>query len=158
MKDKTKMKNISAFVQDLSVSQKSFYLIKEFNKCLDDTDISTSVFFERPSIPPIQPCFSCKSVSFLSWYNGIVISTTIGGADTLLKTCNASSKYLYLWDMEWLETPMFFESAMRILRNDRLKIIARSKSHSMLIEGFCNKKPVGIVSDWNIQELLKVVD
>lgn len=151
------MKNISALVQDLAVSQKSFYLIKEFNKCLDDTDISTSVFFERPAIPPIPPCFACKSISFLSGYNGTIVATTIDGADKLLKACNASAKYLYLWDMEWLETPVLFEVAMSILRNERLKIIARSQSHSELIEGFCNKKPIGIVSDWNIQDLLLIL-
>jgi hypothetical protein len=150
------MKNISAFVQDLAVSQKSFYLIKEFNECLKDTDISASVFFERPAIPPIQPCFACRTVSFLSGYNGVVIATTISEADTMLQASNASSKYLYLWDMEWLETPVFFEAAMRILRDDRLKIIARSQSHAELIEGFCNKKPIGIVSDWDMDQLDKV--
>jgi|TARA_R110000851_G_scaffold31375_5_gene84958 hypothetical protein len=150
------MKNISVFVQDLSVSQKSFYLIKEFNRCLDDTDVSTSVFVERPSIPPITPCFSCRSVAFLSGYNGTVIATTIDGADKILKATNASSKYLYLWDMEWLETPMYFAAAMRILRDDRLKLIARSQSHAELIESFCNKKPVAIISDWNMNELLEV--
>ena len=150
------MKNISAFVKDLAVSQKSFYLIKEFNKCLNDTDISTSVFVERPAIPPIPTHFSCKNISFLSGYHGIVIATTIDGADIILKASNASSKYLYLWDMEWLETPLFFETAMRILRDDRLKIIARSQSHAELIQNFCNKSPVGIVSDWNIQELLAI--
>jgi hypothetical protein len=148
------MKNISVFIKDLSVSQKSFYLIKEFNRCLEDTDISTSVFVERPSIPPVPPLFSCKSVAFLSGYNGTVIATTIDEADKILKASNASSKYLYLWDMEWLETPLYFEEAMRILRDDRLKLIARSKSHAELIESFCNKKPVAIISDWNINELL----
>ena len=147
------MKNISAFVKDLAVSQSSFYLIKEFNKCLEDTDISASVFFERAAIPPLPTCFACKSVAFLSGYKGTVLATTIDGADKILKTSNASSKYLYLWDLEWLETPMFFESAMRILRDDRLQIIARSESHAELIENFCGKKPIGIVSDWNIAQL-----
>jgi len=158
VKDKTKMKNISAFVQDLAVSQKSFYLIKEFNRCLNDTDVSTSVFIERPAIPPITPCFSCKSVAFLSGYSGTIIATTIDGTDKILKASNASSKYLYLWDMEWLETPMFFEPAMRILRDDRLKLIARSQSHAELIESFCNKKPVAVISDWNIQRIYELLE
>jgi len=152
------MKNIAAFVKDLSVSQSSFYLINTFNDYMDDTDISTCVFFERPSIPPIRTQFACKSVSFLSSYHGAVISTTIEGADKVLKSGNASSKFLYLWDIEWLDTPMYFETAIRILRDDRLKIIARSKSHAEIIETFCNKKPIGVISDWNATQLLEIID
>lgn len=151
------MKNIAAIIKDLSISQKSFYLIKEFNTCLDDTDLSMSVFFERPSIPPVPTEFSCRSVAFLCGYNGTVISTTIEDADKTLKMSNASSKYLYLWNMEWLEEPLYFGTAMRILRDPRLKIIARSESHADVIEGFCNKRPIGIVSDWKREQLLDVL-
>ena len=151
------MKNISAIVKDLSISQKSFYLIKEFNKCLDNTDLSMSLFFERPGISPIPANFACKSLISLSGYNGIVISTTIEDADKSLKMSNASSKYLYLWDIQWLEQPMHFSTAMKVLRDPRLKIIARSKSHAEAIENFCNKKPIGIVSDWDREQLLEVL-
>lgn len=151
------MKNISAIIKDLSISQKSFYLIKEFNKCLKNTDLSTAVFCERPSIPPIETNFALKSLAFLAGYNGIIISTTIEDADKTLKFSNASSKYLYLWNMEWLEQPLYFKHAMKILRDSRLKIIARSKSHAEVIESFCNKKPIGVVSDWDKEQLLEVL-
>ena len=62
-----------------------------------------------------------------------------------------------MWDLEWLETPMYFDAAMRILRDERLKIIARSSSHAQLIEEFCNKRPVGIVSDWDMREIQKLI-
>ena len=151
------MKNISAVVKDLSISQKSFYLIKEFNKCLDNTDLSMSVFFERPAIPPIPTKFSCKGVAFMNGYNGVLISTTLQDADKSLKMTGGSSKYLYLWDLEWLDQPLYFGAAMRILRDPRLNIIARSQSHADNIENFCNKKPIGIVSDWKREELLQIV-
>ena len=143
-------------MRDLSVSQKAFYLIKAFNSCLSNTDISTCLFFERPAIPPIQTCFACKSASFLSSYHGTVISTTIEDADKTLKTSSASSKFLYLWDLEWLDAPMYYETAMRILRDDRLKIIARSKSHAELIESYCNKSVIGIVDNWDINKMLEI--
>jgi len=151
------MQNIAAVVKELSVSQSSFYLIKEFNKCLNNTNLSMSVFFERPAITPVDAMFACKSMVFLSGYNGIVISTTIEDADKTLKATNSSSRYLYLWDIEWLENTMYFEQTVRVLRDPRLKIIARSQSHADAIESFCNKKPIGIVSDWNRAELLKIL-
>ena len=151
------MQNIAAVVKELSVSQSSFYLIKEFNKCLDNTDLSMSVFFERPAISPVDTLFACKSIVFLSGYSGIVISTNIEDADKTLKASNSSSRYLYLWDIEWLEKPLYFEQAMRVLRDPRLKIIARSQSHAEAIENFCNKKPIGIVSDWDRDRLLEIL-
>tara|TARA_Y100000593_G_scaffold95070_1_gene199133 strand:+ start:3721 stop:4182 length:462 start_codon:yes stop_codon:yes gene_type:complete len=151
------MKNISAIVKDLSVSQKSFYLIKEFNKYLTNTDLSACVFFERPSIPPVPTNFACKSVTYLSNYNGIAIATTIKDAEKILKISSSSTKYLYLWDMEWLEQPLYFRKAMAILRDPSLKIIARSESQAEAIENFCNKSVVGIVSDWNADQLLQIL-
>ena len=106
------MQNIAAVVKELSVSQSSFYLIKEFNKCLNNTNLSMSVFFERPAITPVDAMFACKSMVFLSGYNGIVISTTIEDADKTLKATNSSSRYLYLWDIEWLENTMYFEQTV----------------------------------------------
>jgi len=43
------------------------------------------------------------------------------------------------------------------LRDDRLNIIARSKSHSDMIENFCNKSPIGIVDNWNLDQLVGVI-
>tara|TARA_A100001201_G_scaffold143423_1_gene145002 strand:+ start:1114 stop:1380 length:267 start_codon:yes stop_codon:yes gene_type:complete len=85
-----------------------------------------------------------------------VISTTIEDADKTLKASSASSKFLYLWDLEWLDAPMYYETAMRILRDDRLKIIARSKSHAEVIESYCNKSVTGIVDNWDINKLLEI--
>ena len=78
-------------------------------------------------------------------------------AQVLLNSGNASDKYLYVWDLEWIDSPMMFDQAMKIMRDKRLKIIARSESHAVAIENFCNKKPIGIVSDWNAEQLIRLV-
>ena len=47
---------------------------------------------------------------------------------------------------------------MKKIRSDnRLKIIARSKSHADVIENFSNKEVAGIVEDWNSEQLLELV-
>jgi hypothetical protein len=151
------MENIAALVQDLSISQKSFYLIKEFNKWIKNTDLSFGVFHTRTAIPPVKTLFGCKMVAFLQSYNGIIIPTTMEEAEIALRASNNSKKFLYLWDLDWLENPVYFSTAMDILRNERLNIIARSSSHSDLIENFCNKRPVGIVDNWKMEQLLDIV-
>lgn len=150
------MINISTLINDLSASQNAFYMIKEFNKCIENTDISVGVFCNRHSVPVTQPLFSCRLANFLVSYNGIVIATTLEEAETILKLPNKSKRYLYLWDLDWLENPVFFSAAMNILRNDKLEILARSESHAKVIEHFCNRKVKGIVDNWNINQVLEL--
>lgn len=151
------MLNLHALINDLSISQKSFYLIKEFNRCIDNTDVSTGVFHIRGSVPPVEPLFGCKSVGFLNSYHGVLIATTLEEAEIALNTSNNSKKFLYLWDLDWLRKPVMFMPAMHILRDDRLKIIARSTSHAKVIENFCNKPVCGIVDNWKLENLTSII-
>ena len=148
--------NIAAVLDNLGPSQKSFYLIKEFNKVLPHKEICVSVFFKRASVPVMPVMFSCKSISFLSGYHNTAIATTIDEANILLKANNNASKFLYLWNLEWLTHPSMYSAITKILRDKRLKIIARSESHAAMIFNFCNKRAVGIVDNWNIDQLISV--
>ena len=147
------MINIAAVVSSLGPSQKSFYLVKEFNKARENTDISTSVFYERPSIPVTAPLFSCRNVGFFSDYEGIAIATTLSEANTLIKTHNNAVKCLYLWDMEWLINPVNYRPACDILHDHKLHLFARSESHAALIKNFCNKDSAAIIDDWNLDQI-----
>lgn len=149
--------NIAAVINNLGPSQKSFYLIKEFNKVSSDRRMSLSVFFERSAIPVVSTMFSCKSIAFISGYHHNAVATSLEEARILLNGNNASKKFLYLWDLEWLRTPGDYDAICNILLDKRLNIIARSESHATMIENFCNKKPVGIVDDWNINQLTEVI-
>ena len=150
------MLNLAAFVDDLGPSQKSFYLIKEFNKGATSKDMSISAFYNRPGTPITRPHFSCRNVAFLSGYHGVAIATNLTCAEALLRSNNRSDKYLYLWDIDWLATPVNFSAVCQILLDNRLKLIARSKSHARVIGDFCNKEVLGIVDNWNIDELRKI--
>ena len=149
--------NIAAVINDMGPSQKAFYLVKEFNKAIANVQISVSAFFNMAMMPVIRPLFCCNNIAFIANYHGNAISTSLTEADILLKSNTNSVKYLYLWDMDWLTQPVHFTPAMNILRDDRLNIIARSKSHSDIIENFCNKSPMGIVDNWNLDQLVGVI-
>lgn len=151
------MINIAAIVNHLGPSQKSFYLIKEFNKALSAKNVCASVFFERSAIPVVPVMFSCRSISFISGYHHNAIATSFSEANVLLKSNNASNKFLYLWDLEWLRNPGKFSDACDLLLDDRLNIIARSDSHATMIENFCGKKPIAVIDNWHLPSLIKVV-
>jgi len=148
------MINIAAVVNSLGPSQKSFYLIKEFNKSRENTDISASVFYERPAIPVTPTLFSCRNISFFSDYQGIVFATKLQDANTLLQTHNNSVKCLYLWDIDWLTSPVNYRPACDILHNRKLHLVARSVSHAKIIYNFCNRKCDAIIDNWNLDQTL----
>lgn len=152
------MNKIAGIVGDLGPSQKSFYMIKEFNKAAMLKDYSLSAFYSRPSVPVTRPFFSCKNISFLAGYDGVAIATDLISADMLLKSNTASDKYLYLWDIDWITNPVNFSVACDILLDDRLKLIARSDSHATIINNFCNKQLDGILDNWDIDELMRILD
>ena len=152
------MINIAAVVEHLGPSQKSFYMINEFNKTLSALNLCASVFTVKPAIPVIPTMFSCRSVAFMSGYHHNLFATTIGEANTLLKGNNRAAKFLYLWDLSWVDSPMNYNEVCSVLRDDRLKIIARSEDHAEMIDNFCNKKTVGVVDNWNLDSLVEMVN
>lgn len=150
------MINIAAVVDSLGPSQKSFYLIKEFNRASLKQDVCVSVFHKRASISVIPTMFSCKNISSLSGFHHTAISTTIVDASILLSSSNACSKYLYLWDFDWLGSTMKFKDVCKVLLDERLNIIARSDEHAQMIENYCNKKPVAIIDNWKLEDLISL--
>lgn len=152
------MINIAAVIEHLGPSQKSFYLIKEFNKAVRNNNICVSAFFQKSTVPVTPLMFSSKSCSFLSGFHHNAISTTISEADILLKSSNNAKKYLYLWDLEWIYEPQNYSTICNVLLDRRLSIIARSDSHAKLIENFCNKKPIATLDNWNIDKLISIIE
>tara|TARA_R100001163_G_scaffold2127_1_gene3343 strand:- start:653 stop:1120 length:468 start_codon:yes stop_codon:yes gene_type:complete len=151
------MKNIAALVDSLSPTQMSFYLIKEFNNFVKDVDYSPCCFYNNLMASVLSPFFSCMNISFFSNFKGDAIATSIETANLLLKTNNACNRYLYLWDMEWLRNPLAFDNISGVLSDDRISLIARSNSHKDLIENFCNREVIGVVDDWNVDQLQELL-
>lgn len=150
------MRNISVFVKNLNMSQNSFYMIKELNKCIQDVSLSAGVIYQEKSVPPVPTLFSCKMINGLSSFKGTLIATTIEDAGIMLQINAKSDLFLYLWDMPWIESPVNFEHATGIMRDPRIHIIARSESHADCIENFCNKRPIGTVDNWDLESLLEI--
>ena len=153
----SKLINIAAVMTSLDFSDKCFYMIKEFNKALELTDkrISTSLFFSVPTSEPlpVKSCFAHQFSYYLESYQGMAIATNLKDAQTTLKMSGGADVYLYLWDLPWNNKTVEFEECVKVMRDSRLSIIARSDSHARAIENFCNKKPVAIIDNWDIEKL-----
>jgi len=148
--------NIAAIVKNLGPSQCNFFLTKEFNKLSEKSENSCTVFVNDPTVPVLDPSFSCPVVAFLPHFKGACISTDIYTTQQMLKNSSITNKFFYVWDMEWIIKRMDYNSTVDLMRNESLKIIARSKSHAEVISNFCNKQVCGVVDNWESSKLLEL--
>jgi len=149
--------NIAAIVKNLGPSQCNFFLVKEFNKLSEDCSNSCSVFVNNVTIPVTDPCFSCPIVTFLPQFSGSCIATSISTANQLLECTGTTKKFLYIWDLEWLNNPASYSETIKIMSNKKINLIARSNSHAGVINNFCNRDVCGIVEDWDKDQLLNIM-
>ena len=151
------MNRIAAVVDNLGPTQLSFYLIKEFNSLAKHTKYSPVCFYNSLSPPVVKPHFATMNISHYATYYGCTVATSVETANLILKTENSSDKFFYVWDLEWLRKPMQFTDVVSIMRDERIKLIARSENHKDLIEKYANREVSGIVDNWNMQQLEEIL-
>lgn len=148
---------IASFVDDISISQNSYYMIREFNK-LSSNKVSPCCFYHNLAPPPINMNFAIINAYYLSQWTGHVIATSFETANTLQKIKSAAKKYLYLFDLEWLRFNSNFEDSMYILRDPEITLIARSLDHADMIENYCNIRPKHTLKDWDSNKLMEIIN
>lgn len=115
------------------------------------------IFYTNLSSPMLDIPFAIMNIyNITHYYNGPCVATDLETAKILTKTNNRLDRYFYVYDLEWLRKPIPYEAALEVMRNDDLKLIARSNSHKKLIENYCNKEVVGIVDDFSCDDFEKV--
>ena len=153
------MKKIAAVVDSLGPTQSSFYLIKEFNKLLDNIGYSPICFYNNLAPAVVKPFFTCTNVSFYATHDGCTIADTVEMANLILKTQNSSNKFFYVWDLEWCRrNGREFEHNVQAFNKQDIKLIARSEDHAKAIKNYCNRDVVGIVENFNINKLMEIIN
>lgn len=152
------MKQIGFFVKDLSPGQLSFYLIKNLNDYIrKNSDISPIVFYEN--IIPFLSAPLCPMMQGIEvyGYSAPVMATTLSTAKKLLKSFGSKNKFYYVYDLEWIRpNAVRYEDFSEVFCSPEIKIIARNKDHADIIENCFNVKPIGMVEDFNIQDITKL--
>ena len=154
-----KNKQIGVLLEDLSASQLTFYVINNINNYIEKSDIDFVAFFQNSTTSIMSPRFSTMSVSEMWSFNGIVIATYVSTALSLQKTCSPIEKYFYIWDLDWhRQNGRDFEYTIQAYNNPQLNLIARSSSHAKAIKNYCNRDVCGVVDNFNIDQLMGVIN
>ena len=102
---------------------------------------------EEVSIAPINisnklmelDCAIMNMSEISSFYNGLLLATTIEQAYEIKSVKSNSQKCLYLWDLDWMYNTIEYEYIYNILSDKSLHIIVRSESHDKALQNLCDK-------------------
>ena len=154
-----KNKQLGFMIEESSSSQLSFNLIRNINEYVTENQDDFVVFFENSTANVINPEFSFMSLSEIWNFQRHLFATTISTAMSLKKCFATEQKYFYVWDLEWTRRHgRNFESTIQAFTDPTIKLIARSKEHAVAIKNYCNRDVDGIVSDFNIEKLMRITN
>ena len=147
-------KQIGIMLSNLGSSQLAFYAIQHANKLAAENKADVALFYDTLVKPIIRPQTSIMNCVEVYDFPGLKIATQLHHASCLINVIFPGTIVYYVWDLEWLRGNTDYMRNMNILRNERLKLVARSESHAKNIENYCNKSVVAIVEDVNLEQFL----
>lgn len=154
-----KSKQIGFLIEDTSASQLSFNLIKNINEYSKNSHDDFVVFFENSTASILNPNFSLMSSNEIWSFEGSLFATSVATAMSMRKCFAPKNKLFYVWDLEWTRKHgKDFEFIIQIFADPSINLIARSKEHATAIENYCNRSINNIVNDFNIEQLVRIIN
>jgi hypothetical protein len=145
------MKTMICF-ENLSYSQFNHEVTNEINKytLLSNEEICISSLDQSYPFTNINTAvFSPLEMD--SFNNGVIIANTIRNAENILGCSNNSKKVLYLFDLDWMFYPMFYDDIYNILTEKNIKLILRSEDHIRPIYNICKRKPDAVLNRFSLE-------
>ena len=152
-------KKIGIIVKDLSPSYLSFCLIDMINKQVEETpDYDFIIFYENRYPNPLDVLCSTMSSSEIWNFDGTLISTTAANTMLSINAIAPKKKFFYVWDLEWCRPHgKGFDYMIQAYNNKGVDLIARSEDHAKAIKNYCNRDVCGIVTDFNMDQLMEII-
>jgi len=152
------MKNIGFLTESIDRSQKGTLISYELSSLINKRqDLNILLFFQLIRVPAQKISFGMMQ-NIQAWgFRGNFIAVDLPSALTILPL-NCSGKNLYYpQDLDWLQYPNLAKFYSNIYDNDKIDLIARSKSHYDAITKVW-KKPVALIEDFNHEQFTEVID
>jgi len=144
-------------VNSLNISQHTSLLIQQLN-AIKNTDeyIDIALFYDDYDISIFNPHFGIFPQKHMWSFSGPVLATNLKTAQKLINCPAPTKKFFYVWDLEWIHMPTNFVETLDIYCNDKIELIARNEQYFSILEQQW-KKPIGIVEDFNYEQLITII-
>ena len=152
------MNKLGVMLGDLGASQLAYNVVKSLNDECKKNEGDFVAFVENISNFVVQPAFAVMGVNEIWSFDGVLIATSVSTSAQMINSVNASQKYFYVWDLEWMRPHGHdFQYNVKAFNDPSIQLIARSVDHALAIKNYCNRDVAGIVTDFNINELYEVI-
>ena len=151
---------LGTLIEDTSANQLSYYVIRNLNLATSDNeDEDFVVFFENATPNVIQPAFAVMNSSEIWNFDGVLVSTSVSNTLLSVSAIAPKKRYFYVWDLEWTRPRgKDYEYNISAYSDKDVSLIARSDDHAKAIKNYCNRDVCGIVSNFNLNQLMDVIN
>ena len=151
-------KRVSFYIHQPNASQPMFNLIREGNELLTKRDdIMLGLFFDVSGMIPDVPNFTLMQHKHLWGYDTNIICLHILTAYSPPYQNIGRKLFYYVQDLDWIYEPRLVSAHREVYANNKIDLIARSKSHFNVLEKVW-KTPVATIEDFNHEQLAKTID
>ena len=148
---------IGVIFDDFIKSDKNYTLMDKINTFVSTHNDEVCGFLTNVSHKVIDTFFAYANISDIAHFNnGLVIATSLDGADVMNKTSVNSDKCFYIWQMDWISHPFNFYGVYDILANPKIKKIVRSQLQADIIKNNFNVEVDGIDEDFNLEKIYEI--
>jgi len=141
-------------LENLSYSSFNYEAITEVNKHVTDSNNEICLMKFDETMPFMDVNTAVFHPNELdSFHDGVIITHKLEHGIASLRCANNSKKVLYLYDLDWLFEPMFYNDLHKGLSDKELILILRSEDHVYPIKNLCNREPDAIISSFNLEEI-----
>lgn len=152
---------IGILVRDAGASEIAYAAITAGNAFLAAGGGSFNVFAEDLHSPCVVPQFGMFDIADAYCFNGPLVATCISTASKLVKMPGPAhaGRFFYPWNLEWLKGPCHY-NMLRIYRNPKLQLIARTKDYASIIQNCFNRECIGVADSCPknlVKNLVKVI-
>jgi len=148
---------IGVIFDDFIKSDKNYTLMDKINTFVSTHNDEVCGFITNISNKVTDTFFAYTNISDIAHFNnGLVIATSLDGADVMNKTSVHSDKCFYIWEMEWMSQAFNFYGVYNILSNPKIKKIVRSQLQADIIKNNFNVEVDGIDEDFNLEKIYEI--
>ena len=148
---------IGVIFDEFVKSDKNYTLMDKINSFVSTHNNEICGFLTNVSHKVIDTFFAYANISDIAHFNnGLVVATSLDGADVMNKTSVHSDKCFYIWEMDWMGHPFNFYGVYHILSNPNIKKIVRSQLQADIIKNNFNVEVDGIDEDFNLEKIYEI--
>lgn len=148
---------LGVLFDDFLKSDKNYSMMKVMNEYVSQQSHNVCAFVSNMSNKIIPSNFGYMNISDIGHFDdGVLIATTLNTADALNKASCSSKRIFYLWNFEWVNKSFNFYGIQKILSNENLHIVVRSKLQADILKHNFNIEVDAIQEEFNLEQLNEI--